>query len=649
MLRLRTPIKLPVGRRLRVLIYARYSTDEQHPSSITDQFAYCRVFLQANGVTDAEVRELSDAETSGELASRPGINQARELVDARWPDLYVSEDSGRLFRHETACGEHIETVVDNRIRYVGINDDVDTDEEDWDDRLHEAMHHHAKSNKYTIKRIKRKLEGLWRTGAAIGLVRPGYRRRPTVPAATGQPERGPYFDEVDEKWAPVVAEAFARVARKEPPWLVARWLTEQGLPKCGNARSAAWTDRNVIAVVKRTVDRGLDVYRYTVTRKLHRSGARKQVPNEPDLVLTRDLPHLRLVPDALWYAANDAVAGRALAGEPARGPDHPLHGIPRDSRGPLAGVLVCGVCGAKMYMEGRQQGGYRCGNAPNGRCWNKATALQAVVHERIGGAVVGRLTALDGVLDGLLAHARQLYQDDEPRRARRAELEVVIKACEAAMQNLLTAVEQAKESPGPLVERLRRREEERARAKAELEKLDACPSEPSLPTRQELEDHIASTAKSLLGMDREAGALLKPLVGMIRAVPCRQFGGNKVVLRAQFELRLAAFLPDQVLSALRGAGGEAVANRLETVPMAVDLFEPSAGPKHFAEALRLSRDGLKLEEIGSRLGVAKRQAHIAVQYGRDMEAAGLTDPFIELKEPPAEASRWRPHPLQQAP
>ena len=117
---------------------------------------------------------------SGELVFRPGIDQVRAGVAARRWDLILVEDSGRLFRHETACGELIETAVDNGIRVLAINDDVDTAEEDWEDPLHEAMRHHARSNRYTAKRIKRKLEGLWRRGRpsdccglATGADRPG--------------------------------------------------------------------------------------------------------------------------------------------------------------------------------------------------------------------------------------------------------------------------------------------------------------------------------------------------------------------------------------------------------------------------------------------------------------------------------------------
>ena len=42
---IRIPVDVPKGRRLRVLVYARYSTDEQNPRSIEAQVAYCQRFL----------------------------------------------------------------------------------------------------------------------------------------------------------------------------------------------------------------------------------------------------------------------------------------------------------------------------------------------------------------------------------------------------------------------------------------------------------------------------------------------------------------------------------------------------------------------------------------------------------------------------
>ena len=81
----------------------------------------------------------------------------------------------------------------------------------------------------------------------------------------------------------------------------------------------------------------------------------------------------------------------------------------------------------------------------------------------------------------------------------------------------------------------------------------------------------------------------------------------------------------------------------DRVPLQVDLFKPSCGPKFGLAALRLQEQGLGLTAIGKKLGISKCQTNRAVQYGRGLRAAGLSDPFVEITEPPAAASRWRNH------
>jgi len=209
---LRSPVDIPKGRRLRVLIYARFSTEEQNPRSIEDQVAFCKRFLQRLGLKDVEiaVQILSDEAMSGELVSRPGIDEVHAVFHDRKCDLALVEDSGRFFRHETACGELIETAVDAGVRVVCINDFVDTAEPDWDDRLHEASRHHAKANRYTARRISRVHEALWEMGAAVGMLKPGYKRIPSRPATEHGPAEGPFFDEIDPEWAPAIQSACGR-------------------------------------------------------------------------------------------------------------------------------------------------------------------------------------------------------------------------------------------------------------------------------------------------------------------------------------------------------------------------------------------------------------------------------------------------------
>jgi len=57
---LKFPIVVTAGRKLRVLIYCRYSTDEQSPRSIDVQIAFCKRFLALLGITDVEFTIISD-------------------------------------------------------------------------------------------------------------------------------------------------------------------------------------------------------------------------------------------------------------------------------------------------------------------------------------------------------------------------------------------------------------------------------------------------------------------------------------------------------------------------------------------------------------------------------------------------------------
>ncbi len=74
-MRLRTDIKRLFGRRLRVIIVARYSKEEQNKKSIDAQVLLCRKYLKEWGLNecDLDIEVISDAEVSGELVDRPRV------------------------------------------------------------------------------------------------------------------------------------------------------------------------------------------------------------------------------------------------------------------------------------------------------------------------------------------------------------------------------------------------------------------------------------------------------------------------------------------------------------------------------------------------------------------------------------------------
>lgn len=635
----RNPVVGIAGRALRVLIYVRYSTAEQRRRSIKAQIEYCKNFLADLTSLRVEITVLKDERLSGELRERPGINEVWKGVGAGKWDLILTEDASRLYRDDVWCVELVRLAVDKGARVICIGDFVDTTEPDWEVRLKESARFHAASNRLCSQRVKRGHEELWDVGAALGLLKPGFYRVPSEPAKDGMPAKGPFFDEIDGKWAPVIKEAYERIAAGESPRLVGLWLTEAGLPKVPNSKSRIWSGRNVIALIRRTIYRGVESYRDSVATKELTTGKHLPKANEAEEVLTRFMPHLRMVEDWLWYAANKAIDERAPATTPLQGRDHPHYRVPRDSRGPFAGIYFC-VCGAKMHGGVRTEGGYRC-SASGKTCWIKMTVTRQDAHQRIGVALSNVLRGLNSELDAVIQTASRLLEDAGRRATAKDKLTLRRTKLQRALQRLNSALADGERPPQSIVQEIKKREVKLARTDARIEALELETAECFPPTRSEIETRMEHLQSKLTTMDRTIRDELKVLVGSVSSVPFQQFGSDKVVPRARFEIRLWGLLPTRTRAALASMFGDDVRAHFATIPQLIDLFQRSTGPEFGLAALALDDQKIGLTAIGKQLGITKRQADIAVQYGRSLREAGRTDPFLELTSAPEQASRWR--------
>lgn len=75
--------------------------------------------------------------------------------------------------------------------------------------------------------------------------------------------------------------------------------------------------------------RGEEFYRRTIAVKKFKRGDATQQPNsDPESIPEREMSHLRLVDDALWFAANDAIRIRRRW----QSASHPAKGTTRRSR-----------------------------------------------------------------------------------------------------------------------------------------------------------------------------------------------------------------------------------------------------------------------------------------------------------------------------
>jgi site-specific DNA recombinase len=649
MMHLRQPILIPTGKPLRVLIHARFSTEEQRQSSIDDQVAFCRSFLEATlpkgyDPEQVTVDVIAEPEVSGEIADRPGINRVWAGIEAKEWDVIIVEESSRLYRHHTKAGELFESAVDAGVRIICPSDYIDTADDDWPDRLHMCQMQHARSNFYTRLRIRRALDGLWARGAAVGNTVIGYKRRPTVPATETEPARGPFYDEIDEEKAEVIREVFKRIAAGERAVEVGEWLDSIKFPKAKWSRQAKWTAGNVNAIIRRTKYRGFETNRVKVTKRKLRTGKSESVWNDEDQIQTREMPHLRIVSDHLWHQANEVVNGRRVFKEPVRGAGHPLRGTTRQRRGLLSDVLVCGICGAKMYSYGKTNGNFRCSASAKGQCWNRVYCLRERTEPKVLETVVNEVLSLAGVRDAVLAHVRKLHATGGSMEAERKRLDKDEKRLVAAIERLTAAIETGDGSVKTLTTRLSDREHELTVVRSQRHDLEEqAKAKTKLPSAAKLLEHLEAVKGELLGDEARATVILRQLLAApIRVVPYMRVDRKKVVPRLEIDLNLVAAFPLPVADPLRRSmlDAEAAQPTLVTRSLLVDVFYQPQLVQHAVQIVERRRAGLTYKAIAEELGLTKYHMENCARVCQMMEEQGLAEPYFRLTEKPDKVSKW---------
>lgn len=116
---------------LRCAIYARYSSDRQNPSSISDQIRQCREHAARHGWVVLDSHVYSDEAISGTNLERHGL---RRLVSAatskaRPFDCVLVDDTSRLSRKLADALNLYEQLLFADIRIVFVSQGVDSKNE----------------------------------------------------------------------------------------------------------------------------------------------------------------------------------------------------------------------------------------------------------------------------------------------------------------------------------------------------------------------------------------------------------------------------------------------------------------------------------------------------------------------------------------
>lgn len=362
----------------RALLYARYSTDRQSDASAEDQLRLCRQRADREGWEIAE--EFKDLAISGTVRDRPGLNDLMRAIERGAGTIVLAESLDRLsrdqediagfFKRARHYGARIVTLSEGEIGaiHIGMNGTM------------AAVQLEQLGEKVRRGQIGRVVAGKIPGGISYGYAPVREFRE------DGTFEKG--VRKVRDDQAEIVRRIYRQYVDGVGAVEIARQLNAEGqrAPRGGLWRASTILGhrarRNGILNNEMYIGRLL----YMRQRFPKDPDSRKRVSraNDESQWISTDVPHLRIVDDATWQAAQARLRG---------GSDDFGHGgnrhEPWKARRPrklLSGLMRCGACGGTVTILGGERWG--CSNAKQtGTCNNTRTISNRIVERRVWAAM----------------------------------------------------------------------------------------------------------------------------------------------------------------------------------------------------------------------------------------------------------------------
>jgi DNA invertase Pin-like site-specific DNA recombinase len=311
----------------RAAIYARYSTDNQRESSITEQVKACRDYAKKSGLVIAS--EFSDPAISGfSFANRPGVQKLRAGALAREFDVILVLDLSRLSRSQADTATFMDTMRFRQVQVIGVQDGFDSTTR--------------------AARMQAGLAGImgeeYRQAVAdrthLALAARAQSGRPTGNYAYGYTLK----DVIVPAQAKIVREIFKRAAAGETMKAIVCALNGRNVP--GPHAGGRWQFSGIQAILKNETYIGRKIWNRVKVIKDPETGRRVQRPRPREEWIITERPELVLIDRKTWDAVAAIFARRKGTSGPRGG---------RRSQYPLSGLLECGICGGKLIASGGNQ------------------------------------------------------------------------------------------------------------------------------------------------------------------------------------------------------------------------------------------------------------------------------------------------------
>ena len=362
-------------------LYERLSKDddfEGDSNSIVHQKEILETYAKRNGFFN--IRHFVDDGVSGTLFRRPGLDALLDEVRAGRVATVIIKDMSRFGRNYLEVGMYTEIMFpDKDVRFIAINDGVDSDREDNDFTPFRNI-----INEWYAKDTSKKIRAVFR---AKGLS--GARLSTQVPYGYQKGEDGHLTP--DEETAPVVKLIFQLAVEGNGPGKIARMLREREIVTPGTLafqrtgrtdrynpdHPCHWNESSVVNILEQPEYLGHTV-NFKTTKKSYKS--KRIIQNPADKQSVFENTHDALVTQEIWDVVQK---NRQQRRRPTKMGD----------MGMFSGLVYCADCGNQLHLcrttsWERDKDCYVCGTykRKKGECsahYIRASVLESIVRENL--------------------------------------------------------------------------------------------------------------------------------------------------------------------------------------------------------------------------------------------------------------------------
>lgn len=432
-----------------------------------------------------------------------------------------------------------------------------------------------------------------------------------------KPKKGLRVCEEEGRWVHQVFGWF--LEGRSIAW-IAKELTRRGVSKGRRASTPGWHHQQVRRILANEKYAGRWPWGTTTTVR-NSEGCKKQVPTAPDERVVRDRPELRIIDAETWEKARrrlDELREQfgLKEGQNRRGPKQNPAGLyPRSL---LGGVLVCGRCGANLWLrQSGQRRYYSCPGHDKGLCDLAVQVPADRAEQELTHFLANGLRDWPDWLGAVYQRTRELVQKAAARvpDQYREESERLAEV-KRRITNLVTALADGAVISAAVRNTLAELEGDSERLQKRLEGFDSLRrDEAALPDDAWLAEQLQVWAAALNEDAPRAAALLRQAVGPVTVQPVVAPGKRRGYARLRFRIRaweaLRAVMGDR-MSECWQAAANASEGELDASPeFVVDLGEPTDMDRWAPQIAAWRAQGVLWKEIVSRTGLDLNRAHIA--------------------------------------